>query len=606
MLLLNRTLIRMAKGLWGWIFVIAGLKLAVLAGTAAFARIISGFLGNIASPELTAAGAWQAVRAALVTAVFVLAAELLTGEAEYRCTAKARQSLRTGIFSKVLTLDVGNIEKMGPVSAITASVDGVESMQVYYSKYLPGLIYSLLAPIYLFFQLRDIALVPALLLFAVSFILLPVNNVFRGHIEKLKTEYWNSLEDLTGYYLESVRGLTTLKLFDRDEDRTRVLEEKSTNFNNKIMDVMKVNFSSFLLTDGLIYGAVAAAGAIAAWELAAGKIAFSDALMVLLLAYGFFGAVRQLMNATHSALAGVSAADKVEKLLAIDTSRPYHPEFGTEPDAYDGIRLEHVSYAYQGRKAALRDVSLDIPRGRTTALVGLSGSGKSTIAGLLMRFYDVEKGRILLEGRDYTSYTPEELRKRVIMVPQTVSLFSGTIGENLRIAAPEASDEELLAALEDVRLKDWVLAQPQGLDTAIGDGGSKLSGGQRQKMGIARALLCRAEYIIFDESTSSVDLESEREIWNCIDELAQTRTLIIISHRLSTIQNAGRIYVLENGRIAEEGGHGELMKHHGLYRRLVEEQAELERQGEEHAVPEKQGNGCGGPGRAGKEGAVHA
>ena len=211
-----------------------------------------------------------------------------------------------------------------------------------------------------------------------------------------------------------------------------------------------------------------------------------------------------------------------------------------------------------------------------------------------------------MEGRDYTSYTPEELRKRVIMVPQTVSLFSGTIGENLRIAAPEASDEELLAALEDVRLKDWVLAQPQGLDTAIGDGGSKLSGGQRQKMGIARALLCRAEYIIFDESTSSVDLESEREIWNCIEELAQTRTLIIISHRLSTIQNAGRIYVLENGRIAEEGGHGELMKHHGLYRRLVEEQAELERQGEEHAVPEKQGNGCGGPGRAGKEGAVHA
>ena len=606
MLLLNRTLIRMAKGLWGWIFVIAGLKLAVLAGTAAFARIISGFLGNIASPELTAAGAWQAVRAALVTAVFVLAAELLTGEAEYRCTAKARQSLRTGIFSKVLTLDVGNIEKMGPVSAITSSVDGVESMQVYYSKYLPGLIYSLLAPVYLFFQLKDIALFPALLLFIVSFILLPVNNVFRGHIEKLKTEYWNSLEDLTGYYLESVRGLTTLKLFDRDEDRTRVLEEKSTNFNNKIMDVMKVNFSSFLLTDGLIYGAVAAAGGIAAWELAAGGISFSDALMVLLLAYGFFGAVRQLMNATHSALAGVSAADKVEKLLAIDTSRPYHPELGMEPDAYDGIRLEHVSYAYQGRKAALRDVSLDIPRGRTTALVGLSGSGKSTIAGLLMRFYDVEKGRILLEGRDYISYTPEELRKRVIMVPQTVSLFSGTIGENLRIAAPQASDEELLAALEDVRLKDWVLAQPQGLDTAIGDGGSKLSGGQRQKMGIARALLCRAEYIIFDESTSSVDLESEREIWNCIDELAQTRTLIIISHRLSTIQNAGRIYVLENGRIAEEGGHGELMKHHGLYRRLVEEQAELERQGEEHAILEKQGNGCGGPGRAGKEGAIHA
>ena len=206
----------------------------------------------------------------------MLCAELLTGEAEYRCTAKARQVLRTGIFSKVLELDVGNIEKIGPVSAITSSVDGVESMQIYYSKYLPGLLYSLIAPVYLFFQLREVSLIPALLLFVISFILLPVNNVFRKHIEVLKTEYWNSLEDLTGYYLESVQGLTTLKLFGRDEDRTRVLAAKSTQFNNKIMDVMKVNFSSFLLTDGLIYGGVAAAACVAAKQVLSGKISFSD------------------------------------------------------------------------------------------------------------------------------------------------------------------------------------------------------------------------------------------------------------------------------------------------------------------------------------------
>ena len=213
--------------------------------------------------------------------------------------------------------------------------------------------------------------------------------------------------------------------------------------------------------------------------------------------------------------------------------------------------------------------------------MGLSGSGKSTIAALLMRFYDLEQGRILLEGNDTVSLTPEELRRRIIMVPQTVSLYSGTIAENLRMAAPSATDGELLEALREVRLKDWVLAQPKGLDTPVGDAGGKLSGGQRQKIGIARALLCRAEYIIFDEATSSVDTDSEQEIWNCIDDLAQTRTLIVISHRQSTIRNADRIYMLENGWISQRGTHETLMREAGLYRRLVEEQARLEQMGEE-------------------------
>ena len=584
MLLLNKTLLRMARGLWRWILLITGLKLAALIGLTAFARIISSFLGNVNSPELTAADAGQAILSALLAAAAMLLSELLTGEVEYRCTAKARQSLRAGIFSKVLELDVGNIEKIGPVSAITSSVDGVESMQVYYSKYLPGLLYSLIAPFYLFFQLQQVSFSSAILLFAVSLLLLPVNNIFRRHIEKLKTEYWSSLEDLTGYYLESVQGLTTLKLFGRDENRTRVLAEKSRGFNNKIMDVMKVNFSSFLLTDGLIYGAVVVVAAIAAWQLLNGNLSLSDGLMVLLLSFGFFGSVRQLMSATHSALAGVSAADKVERLLTVDTSRPYHPDMPEEENPYDGIRLEHVSFRYQERNAALKDISLEIPKGKVTALVGLSGSGKSTIAALLMRFYDLENGRILLEGRDYTSFTPEELRRRVIMVPQTVHLYSGTLAENLRMAAPAATDEELMEVLREVRLKEWVLSQPDGLNTSVGDAGGKLSGGQRQKIGIARALLCKAEYIIFDEATSSVDMESEREIWSCIDELSQTRTLIIISHRLSTIQNADVIYVLENGQIAQKGIHEELMQKTGLYRQLVEEQAKLEQIGEEEIL----------------------
>lgn len=584
MLLLNRTLIKMAKGLWGWIIAITALKMAALAAVTRFARVISGFLGNMDSPQMSAAQAGAAVFSALTAAVFMLAAELLTGEAEYRCTAKARQNLRTGIFSKVLELDVGNVEKIGPVSAITSSVDGVEAMQIYYSKYMPGLLYCLIAPFYLFFQVKAVSVKAAVLLFVISVILLPVNNIFRSHIEKLKTGYWRSLEDLTGYYLESVRGLTTFKLFGRDEERTEVLKQKSRDFNDRIMDIMKVNFSSFLFSDGLIYFAVVLSLVTACVQLGRGEIDLSAALTILMLSFSFFGSVRQLMNSTHSALSGVSAAEKVSKLLDLDTTRPYEPDLPVERNGYDGISVEHAVYAYEGRKTAVNDVSLSIPRGKVTALVGLSGCGKSTIAGLLMRFFDLQSGRILLEGRDYLTFTAEELRKKIIMVPQTVSLFSGTIGENLRIAAPEATDEELWEALEDVRLKEWVMAQPLKLETFVGDAGGKLSGGQRQKIGIARALLCRAEYIIFDEATSSVDMDSEQEIWNCIHELSATRTLIIISHRLSTIQGADQIYVLSGGKIAESGCHESLIKEDGLYRRLVEEQAALEKRGEKVAA----------------------
>ena len=326
-------------------------------GTAAFAQIISGFLGDLVSPQMTAAAAGQAVLSALLTALLLLGAELLTGEAEYHCTAKARLSLRRAIFSKALELDVGNIEKIGPVSAITSAVDGVEAMQVYYSKYLPGLLYCLAAPFYLFWRMGRVSLLPAAVLFLVSLVLLPVNNLFRGHIEKLKAGYWASMEDLTGTYLENVRGLSTFKLFGRDGDRQRLLEEKSQDFNRKVMGVMKVNFSSFLLTDGLIYASVAVAAVLAAGQLLTGELSFSGALMVLLLSFGFFGSVRQLMNATHSALAGVSAADKVEKLLDIDTARPCHPGLPRQNRPFDGIRLEHISFGYQGRQAALRDVS---------------------------------------------------------------------------------------------------------------------------------------------------------------------------------------------------------------------------------------------------------
>ena len=576
MLFMNKTLLRLARGLWLWILAIAGVSFLTLVGTTALAEIIAGFLGSLFEPQEALSSAGSAIRGALLVALFTFCAQMGKGLLEYKTAAEARTSMRRMIFSRVLELDAGGIEKIGPVSAITASVDAVEQMQMYFSTYLPSLICSILAPIYLFFHLKNISMPVALLLLAVSLVLLPVNNLFRCRIEQIRKTYWKSLDDMTGYYMDSLRGLTTLKLFDRDQEHSRILGEKADILNYNINCFMKVNFTSFLVTEAMIYAAILFALVNSAGRIADGSMTIAQALIVLMLSYSYFSAAKELMNASHSALTAIAAAGKVEEILDTDTSRPYDPALPADPKQFEGIRMDHVSYGYEGRSRALQDISLTVPKGKTVAMVGLSGCGKSTTASLLMRFCDPLSGNIYIEGKDYCSMKPEELRKHIAMVPQQVNLFSGTIRENLLLADPDAKDAALLEALEEAGLGAFIRSQSKGLDSDVGNAGSSLSGGQRQKMGIARALLSRAEYMIFDEATSSVDPQSEKEIWETIGHLAESRTLIIISHRMSSVQNADCIYVLRDGRVAQHGTHEVLMAEAGLYKELVVRQQAME------------------------------
>lgn len=576
MLLLNKTLLRLARGLWQWILAIAAVSFLTLVGTTALAEIVSQFLGSLFEPQVVLSTVKSAVGAAFLASVFTFLAQLVKGLIEYKTAAKARSTMRKTIFSKVMELDAGSIEKIGPTSAITAAVDAVEQMQAYFSSYLPSLIFSVIAPIYLFFHLKNISLIVAVLLLFVSLILFPLHNVFRGKIEALRKTYWRSLDDMTGYYMDGLRGLTTLKLFDRDREHSCVLGEKADVLNKNINAFMKINFTSFLVTELLIYAAITVSLVICITGMRNGDITIAQALTVLMLSYSYFSAIRQLMSASHSALTAISAAGKVEEILQTDTSRPYNPELPADPEHFDGIRMEHVSYGYEGRSRALQDVSLTIPRGSSVALVGLSGCGKSTAASLLMRFCDPDQGTIFIEGKEYRSVTPQQLRTNIAMVPQQVNLFSGTIRENLLLADPNANDEKLKEALSEAGLGSFLKTLPKGLDSDVGNAGAALSGGQCQKMGIARALLSEAQYMIFDEATSSVDPQSEREIWETIGRLSKTRTLIIISHRMSTIQNANCIYVLEKGVVAQRGSHAELMQQGGLYRELVTRQQAME------------------------------
>ena len=592
MLLMNKTLLKLARGLWLWILAIAGVGFLTLVGTTALAEIIAGFLGTLFQPQAILNTAWSAIRAALAAAVFTFLAQLLKGLLEYRTAAKAREGMRKMIFSKVLELDAGGIEKIGPVSAITASVDAVEQMQTYFSTYLPSLIYSVIAPIYLFFHLKNISMPVAVLLLVVSLFLLPINNAFRSgtgssiwsmiiikfrsRIEDIRKIYWRSLDDMTGYYMDSLRGLTTLKLFDRDREHSRILGEKADILNKNINCFMKINFTSFLVTEALIYAALVIALVDSCVRITKGSITISQALIVLMLSYSYFSSAQQLMSASHSALTAISAAGKVEEILDTDTTRPFDPSLSEDKEHFNGIRMEHVSYGYEGRARALQDVSLTIPKGSVVALVGLSGCGKSTTASLLMRFCDAAAGHIYMDGKDYHSMKPEELRKHIAMVPQQVNLFSGTIRENLLLADPDADDQTLMEAVKEAGLLKFVQSLEKGLNSDVGNAGASLSGGQRQKIGIARALLSKSEYMIFDEATSSVDPESEKEIWETIGHLAHTRTLIIISHRMSSVRGADCIYVLKDGRVAQQGDHETLMAQDGLYHELVIRQQAME------------------------------
>lgn len=574
MLLLDKTLLKMTKGLWGWILSLVVIRVCSLVMITSFATRISYFLGNMMNPSFTHDEIRNVVIQIIIVSVLIFVFQFIQGELEYRSQAAARSSIRQKLFTKTMSLDAGYIEKIGPNSAITSAVDGVEQMQVYYSVYLPSLIFSVIAPIYLFTKIYPSSFLIACILLVVSFVLLPLHNIFRYRIEKLRKSYWVSLEDMTGYYLDGIRGLSTLKLFNQSDKHAEVLGEKADYLNHQINEFMKVNFTSFLVTEGIIYITLFICVLIAVTGLSNQAMKLSSVLMILLLGYSYFGSIRQLMSATHDALTAVSAASRAEEILAVKTAEI--EQEGKHNMSQDSIVLEDVSFSYEGRKEVLHHVNIKIEKSKITALVGLSGCGKSTVASMLMKFIYPSSGAVYLNGKDYACMNRKEIGEYIVMVPQTVNLFSDTIRNNLLLANPSATDEKLWQVLREVSLDKHIRRMSEGLDTMVSESGSNLSGGQKQMMGIARALLTDAEYIIFDEATSAVDPESEKIIWQCIEKLSKKRTLIIISHRLSAIRHADQIIVLQAGVVEEVGNHEELMKKHGLYRTLVEEQNELE------------------------------
>ena len=575
MLLINKQLLRLAKHSWGWIIAIVVTKMVILLSFMLVVSAIARLIGSIGGEG--SAGVGSQIAVALISSVVGLAGNLVLGEEKFKCTAGIRIRLRHDIYQKMLDLEMDYLVKMGTSRAITASIDGIEALEKYFSEYLPDLIYCFIAPFILFFRIYPYSGYAAWVLLALSVTVVPANAVFKKLMALLRKDYWDTFDSLNEYFLESLEGMTSLKLMNRDEDRAETLRTRSFNYYHMIVKTMRVSFYSTLLTQAFIYGGILWASFILVGACSRGTVALSAAFYALMLAFTFFRPVQDLINTGHTALNGVAAAGNIFSFLDLVPNRapvdPGLPESGDK----DGIVLENVSFSYDGERNAVENVSIRVPRNSTVALVGQSGCGKSTLVNLVMHFNDPGSGRVCLEGKDLGAISQDELRRRISLVPQSTYIFSGTVEDNLKIVDKGLSRERMLEVLRDVHLED--LIAKDGLETDVGEGGSKLSGGQKQKIGIARALLSDADYIVFDEATSNVDAASEEDIWNCIHSLSDTKTLLIISHRLSTVRHSDMIYVMRDGRVAESGDHDRLIAMDGIYARMVREQDVLENYG---------------------------
>ena len=541
-----------------------------------------GLLGNVAMVWVIA----QAL-AALVTGgmlsqsllsmlalgiVARVVATRLSARESFAASQDVKRVLRRRIYEKLLVLGPNYSEVIPTAEVVQLSVEGCEQLETYFGQYLPQLFYSVLAPVTLFFVVAPLCL-PAAVVLLVCVPLIPVVIVLVQKVAKrILGKYWDQYAELGDSFLENLQGLTTLKIYQADEARHRAMNEEAEHFRVVTMKVLSMQLNSIIVMDIVALGGAVAGMAVALFATATGAVDLFGCLFIILVSADFFLPMRQLGSFFHVAMNGIAASEKIFRLLAIPEPEP-RPLLANSGDHF---RLSHVTFGYEPERPVLFDVSLDVPACGLTAIVGESGSGKSTIAALMSGRRDGYEGDVLLGGKQVREIDRASLAHHATVVGLQAHLFAGALRENLLMAAPEASDDELWRALEFARLDQFVREQG-GLDMRLEQNGENLSGGQRQRLALARAVLANSAVYVFDEATSNVDVESEEAIMAAVRELARTRAVVVISHRLANAVAAQRIYVLEHGHVVGEGTHEELLAGCGEYRQLWETQQVLER-----------------------------
>ena len=463
-------------------------------------------------------------------------------------------------------------ESVNSAEIVQMAGEGVEQLETYFGRYLSQFFYSLLAPITLFFILSRISVQTALLLLLAVPLIPIVIMLVMIVAKKLLSNYFAIYYGLGDSFLEKLQGMTTLKIYQADQAAAEDMDREAELFRKITMKVLSMQLNSTSVMDIIAYGGAAVGIISALGQFSKGAISLSGVLMITLLAAEFFLPMRLLGSFFHIGMNGMKASDRIFAFLDL-------------PEAEDGkavleekeirISMEKLCFSYEESREILRDVELEIPACSFVSLVGLSGSGKSTIAGILMGKNKGYKGSVKLNGRELTEFSSRSILDKMTMIGHDSWIFKGTVRENLLLGKPSATEEEMKEALKKVNLLSFIEAQG-GLAMPLLSNGTNISGGQKQRLSLARALLHDTPVYIFDEATSNIDAESEERIMEVIHELAKSRTILLISHRLANVVGSDCIFMLENGRVAEAGKHEELLKKGGSYSRLFKEQKELE------------------------------
>ena len=496
--------------------------------------------------------------------------------ASYEASVDVKRILREKIYSKLLKMGASYRENVATSEVVQMAAEGVEQLETYFGRYLSQLFYSLLAPLTLFVILAFVNLKASIVLL-VCVPLIPVSIVaVQKFAKRLLNQYWGIYTELGDSFLENLQGLTTLKIYQADEKKAAQMDEESQRFRRITMKVLTMQLNSTSVMDIIAYGGAAVGMIVTLSEYLKGNVTLGGALMIILLASELFIPLRLLGSFFHIAMNGMAASDKIFALL--DLPEPEEKKEVLE-DKEVSICLEGVHFSYSDETSEiLKGITMELKAGSFISLVGTSGCGKSTIAGILMGRNQKYRGSITIQERELREISDNSLMEQLTLVSHNSYLFKGTVRENLLMGNADATEEEMCAALEKVNLLEF-LKEQQGLDTAVMEKGSNFSGGQCQRLALARALLHDTPVYIFDEATSNIDVESEEMIMEVIRELARTRTILLISHRLANVVESDRIYMLQNGQVVQSGTHRELMEKGGSYADLYQYQSALEAYG---------------------------
>jgi ATP-binding cassette subfamily C protein CydD len=571
---LDRRLLHRAQAARGSLTLAVGLGLLAGVAIVGQARLLSRIVAGVFLEGQTLGGVRALLAALLILSL--LRAGLVWGSevAANRVAVRVKHRLRARLTAHLLAL--GPVYARGERSGELANtaVEGIEALDAYFRQYLPQVALAALVPLAVLLFVFPLDWVSGLVLLLTA-PLIPLFMVLIGDAaEAMTRKQWASLSRMSAHFLDVLQGLTTLKLLGRSREQVRTIARVSSQFREATMGVLRVAFLSALVLELVATLSTAVVAVQIGLRLLYGHLSFEQAFFVLLLAPEFYLPLRLLGSRFHAGMEGVAAAQRILDVLQVKpgVAGGVTVEAGTRVGAVARfpLRFDLVSFAYDdGQRPALEGLSFQVAAGEKVALVGPSGAGKSTVAYLVLRFVEPQAGTLTAGGRPLGDWPLAAWREQVAWVPQAPALFHGTVAHNIRLGRPDATPDEVAWAARQAHAHEFVQALPQGYDTLVGERGARLSGGEAQRIALARAFLKDAPLLILDEATANLDPEVEARIQEALARLLHGRTAILIAHRLNTVRHANRVLVMAGGRIVEDGTHEALLAAGGLYRRLV-------------------------------------